>query len=97
MAASGWPERLASSPTPNIRLKKSTIMNIGCFALNTLFSPIEAQLAQIAAWGFKYADVTDNCDGASLGVEFGFAAVASLDANPHDIRRQFAAHGIEIP
>jgi len=71
-------------------------MNIGCFALNTPFSPLDAQLAQIAAWGFKYADVTDNCDGASLGVEFGFAAVASLDANPHDIRKQFAAHGLEI-
>lgn len=71
-------------------------MNIGCFALNTPFSPLSVQLAQIAAWGFKYADVTDNCDGASLGVEFGFAAVASLDANPHDIRRQFATHGIQI-
>jgi inosose dehydratase len=71
-------------------------MNIGCFALNTPFSPLDVQLAQIAAWGFQYADITDNCDGASLGVEFGFAAVASLDANPHDIRRQFAAHGIEI-
>ena len=71
-------------------------MKIGCFALNTPFSVLDVQLAQIAAWGFKYADVTDNCDGASLGVEFGFAAVASLDANPHDIRRQFAAHGLEI-
>jgi len=71
-------------------------MKIGCFALNTPFSPLDVQLAQIAAWGFKYADVTDNCDGASLGVEFGFAAVASLDANPHDICRQFAAHGLEI-
>lgn len=71
-------------------------MKIGCFALNTPFAPLDAQLAQIAAWGFSHADVTDNCDGASLGVEFGFAAVASLDANPHDIRRQFARHGIEI-
>ena len=71
-------------------------MTIGCFALNTPFSSLDRQLAQIAAWGFKYADVTDNCDGASLGVEFGFAAVASLDANPHDIRRLFNSHGIEI-
>jgi inosose dehydratase len=71
-------------------------MNIGCFALVHPFQPLGAQLAQIAAWGFKFADVTDNSDGASLGVEFGFAAVASLDANPHDIRRLFAAHGLEI-
>lgn len=71
-------------------------MTLGCFALNTPFRPLDAQLAQIAAWGFHHADVTDNCDGASLGVEFGFAAVASLDANPHDVRRQFAAHDIEI-
>ena len=40
--------------------------------------------------------MTDNCDGASLGVEFGFAAVVSLDANPHDIRRLFDAHGLGI-
>jgi inosose dehydratase len=71
-------------------------MTIGCFALIHPFQPLDAQLAQIAEWGFKHADVTDNCDGASLGVEFGFAAVASLDANPHDLRRQFAAHGLEI-
>ncbi len=71
-------------------------MTIGCFALIHPFSPLDAQLAQIAAWGFKHADVTDNGDGATLGTEFGFAAVASLDANPHDVRRQFEAHGITI-
>ena len=71
-------------------------MKIGCFALIHPFQPLDAQLAQIAEWGFRYADVTDNSDGATLGTEFGFAAVASLDANPHDIRRQFAAHGLEI-
>jgi len=71
-------------------------MSIGCFALVHPFRPLDAQLAQIAAWGFKHADVTDNCDGASLGVEFGFSAVASLDANPHDLRRHFASHGLEI-
>ncbi|MBI2496569.1 MAG: sugar phosphate isomerase/epimerase, partial [Opitutae bacterium] len=71
-------------------------MTIGCFALIHPFRPLDAQLAQIAAWGFKHADVTDNSDGASLGVEFGFAAVTSLDANPHDVRRQFAAHGLTI-
>lgn len=71
-------------------------MNIGCFALIHPFQPLDAQLAQIAAWGFDTADVTDNCDGALLGNEFGFAAVASLDANPHDIVRQFQAHGLRI-
>jgi len=71
-------------------------MKIGCFALIHPFRPLDDQLAQIAAWGFRHADVTDNCDGASLGTEFGFAAVASLDANPHDLRRLFAAHGLEI-
>ncbi len=71
-------------------------MTIGCFALVHPFRPLDAQLAQIAAWGFKHADVTDNSDGASLGTEFGFSAVASLDANPHDLRRLFASHGLEI-
>lgn len=71
-------------------------MTIGCFALIHPFQPLDAQLAQIAAWGFHHADVTDNGDGATLGTEFGFAAVASLDANPHDVRRLFDKHGLSI-
>jgi inosose dehydratase len=71
-------------------------MTIGCFALVLPFQTLDAQLAQIEKWGFKHADVTDNSDGASLGVEFGFAAVASLDGNPHDISRLFKGHGLEI-
>ncbi len=71
-------------------------MKIGCFALNTPFTLLDKQLQQIAEWGFKHADVTDNSDGACLGVEFGFTALASLDGNPHDLKRQFAAHGLEI-
>ena len=31
-----------------------------------------------------------------MGVEFGFAAVASLDANPFDLKRMFDAHGLTI-
>lgn len=72
------------------------LMTIGCFALIHPFSPLDRQLRQIADWGFSFADVTDNGDGATLGTEFGFSAVASLDANPHDIRRQFEAHGLGI-
>lgn len=72
------------------------MMTLGCFALIHPFRPLETQLEQIAAWGFRYADVTDNCDGASLAVEFGFGAAASLDANPFDLRRQFARHDLEI-
>lgn len=71
-------------------------MNIGCFALVSPFSTLDLQLAQIAAAGFKHADVTDNADGACLGAEFGFTALASLDANAHDIRRLFKKHGITI-
>lgn len=71
-------------------------MNIGCFALIHPFRPLDVQLAQIAAWGFDAADVTDNGDGALLGSEFGFAAVASLDGNPLDLRRCFEAHGLRI-
>lgn len=71
-------------------------MNIGCFALIHPFSPLEKQLSQIAAWGFKHADVTDNGDGATLGAEFGFGAVVSLDANPMDIKKAFDDHGLTI-
>lgn len=71
-------------------------MTVGCFALIHPFQTLEAQLAQISSWGFRYADVTDNGDGATLGTEFGFAAVASLDGNPHDLRRLFAKNGLTI-
>ena len=71
-------------------------MNIGCFALVTPFSSLDQQLALIAGLGFKHADVTDNSDGACLGAEFGFTAMASLDANPHDLKRLFSKHGITI-
>jgi inosose dehydratase len=71
-------------------------MNIGCFALIYPFSPLRSQLDQIAKWGFQHADITDNGDGATLGTEFGFGAVASLDANPADLKRLFAEYGLTI-
>ena len=71
-------------------------MKVGCFALIDPFSLLEHQLDRIAEMGFKYADVTENSDGADLGVGFGFAAVASLDANPHDLRRMFESRGLTI-
>ena len=71
-------------------------MKVGCFALIDPFSTLDHQLERIAGWGFKYADVTDNADGASLGSEFGFSAVASLDANPFDLKRLFDKHGLAI-
>ena len=71
-------------------------IKVGCFALIDPFSTLDHQLERIKNWGFKYADVTDNCDGASLGVDYGFAAVASLDANPFDVKRLFEKHGLTI-
>ncbi len=71
-------------------------IKVGCFALVDPFSVLDHQLERIKSWGFSYADVTDNSDGAQLGVEFGFAAVASLDANPHDLKRMFDRHGLTI-
>jgi inosose dehydratase len=71
-------------------------MNIGCFALVSPFSTLDRQLAQLASMGFRHADITDNSDGACLGAEFGFTALASLDANPHDLKRLFDSHGIAI-
>ncbi|MDK3157486.1 sugar phosphate isomerase/epimerase [Kamptonema cortianum] len=71
-------------------------IKVGCFALINPFRILDAQLQQIQDWGFKYGDVTDNTDGACLGAEFGFTAVASLDANPFDLKRMFESHGITI-
>ena len=71
-------------------------IKVGCFALLDPFSTLDHQLDRIAGLGFRYADVTDNADGACLGVEFGFTAVASLDANPFDLKRAFESRGIQI-
>jgi inosose dehydratase len=71
-------------------------MKVGCFALIDPFSVLEHQLDRIKDWGFKYADITDSTDGGSMGVEYGFAAVASLDANPFDLKRMFESRGLTI-
>jgi inosose dehydratase len=71
-------------------------MKVGCFALIDPFSVLEHQLERIKGLGFKYADVTDNADGACLGVEYGFTALASLDANPFDLKRLFDKYGLTI-
>lgn len=72
------------------------MMKVGCFALIDPFSVLEHQLGRIRDWGFKYADVTENTDGGTLGAEFGFAAVVSLDANPFDVKRLFDEYGLTI-
>lgn len=71
-------------------------ITLGCFALVDPFSTLDHQLDRIRDWGFSYADVTDTSDGAVLGNHFGFSAVASLDANPFDLKRLFAERGLEI-
>lgn len=71
-------------------------IKIGCFALINPFQTLDKQVEQIKEWGFKYADITDNADGACLGSHFGFNAVASLDANAFDLKRLFESRGITI-
>ncbi|MFW6598414.1 sugar phosphate isomerase/epimerase family protein [Propionibacteriaceae bacterium Y2011] len=71
-------------------------MSVGCFALVDPFSVLDHQLDRIRDWGFTYADVTDTGDGAVLGNHFGFSAVASLDANPYDLKRAFEERGLTI-
>jgi inosose dehydratase len=62
--------------------------------LDDPFSTLEHQLERIAGMGFKYADVTDSHPGSSLGRDYGFAATASLDGNPMDLKRLFDRHGL---
>jgi len=71
-------------------------IKVGCFALINPFSLLENQLDQIKKWGFSCGDLTDNSDGACLGVEYGFTALASLDANPFDIKRMFEDRGLDL-
>ena len=72
------------------------MIKVGCFALIDPFATLDHQLGRIRDWGFKYADVTENTDGGSMGVEFGFSSVASLDANPFDVKRLFDQYGLTI-
>ncbi len=71
-------------------------IKVGCFALINPFSTLEAQLDQIKQWGFSCGDLTDNSDGACLGVEYGFTALASLDSNPFDVKRMFDSRGLAL-
>ena len=71
-------------------------IKVGCFALINPFSTLESQLDQIKEWGFSCADLTDNSDGACLGAEYGFTALASLDANPFDVQRMFKGRDLAL-
>jgi inosose dehydratase len=71
-------------------------MKIGCFALVEPFSGMARQFQAIREMGIEYADITDNHDGATLGVEYGFAASVSLDGHPARIRDMAKAAGIRL-
>lgn len=71
-------------------------MNIGSFALLQPFAGIATQLRLIRAFGLDTADITDNHDGATLGVEYGFSASVSLDSHPGNIRRIAAEAGVRL-
>ncbi|HUT24678.1 MAG TPA: sugar phosphate isomerase/epimerase [Sumerlaeia bacterium] len=71
-------------------------MIIGCFALVEPFVGMERQFQAIAEMGIRHADLTDNHDGAALGVEYGFAASVSLDSHPAKIRAMAEAAGLTL-
>lgn len=76
--------------------KMQLVDKVGCFALLEPFTTLDKQLELIKSWGFSYADITDNSDGACLGVGYGFTSLASLDANPFDLKRMFDNAGLTI-
>ena len=71
-------------------------MIIGCFALIEPFTEMQRQFDAIRELGIRHADITDNHDGASLGVEYGFAASVSLDSHPARIRDMARRAGITL-
>jgi inosose dehydratase len=71
-------------------------MDIGSFALIRPFSPLETQFAAIRDLGITHADITDNHDGATLGVEYGFAASVSLDSHPRVTRDLAKKYGLTL-
>lgn len=60
------------------------------------FSNMERQFQRIREMGFDEADLTDNHDGATLGVEYGFSASVSLESHPHLVRRMAGDHGLTL-
>jgi len=71
-------------------------MNIGCFALVEPFADLRRQFEALQTLGVEYADLTDNHDGGSLGVEYGFSASVSLDCHPAKIRKLTRETGITL-
>ena len=71
-------------------------MRIGCFALVEPFALMDRQFQAIREMGIHDADITDNHDGGSLGVEFGFTGSVSLDSHPERIRSMARRHGITL-
>ncbi|MBI1336251.1 MAG: TIM barrel protein [Phycisphaera sp.] len=71
-------------------------MIIGCFALVDPFTNIQHQFKRIREMGFDYADLTDNHDGATLGVEYQFAASLSLESRPGLIKKMVADHKLTL-
>jgi inosose dehydratase len=60
------------------------------------FSGMERQFQRIREMGFVEADLTDNHDGATLGVEYGFSASVSLESHPHAVRRLAETYGLTL-
>lgn len=71
-------------------------MKIGCFALVEPFVGMARQFRAIREMGLEYADLTDNHDGATLGVEYGFGASVSLDSHPKRIRDMVQEAGLTL-
>lgn len=71
-------------------------MKIGCFALVEPFTSMARQFQLIRDMGIRYADLTDNHDGAMLGSEYGFIAAISLESHPKKIREMAQAAGLEL-
>ncbi|MEK7996332.1 MAG: sugar phosphate isomerase/epimerase [Planctomycetota bacterium] len=71
-------------------------MKIGCFALVRPFAAMAQQLSAIREMGVEFADLTDNHDGATLGVEYGFVASVSLDSHPAKIRKLAQDAGLTL-
>jgi inosose dehydratase len=72
------------------------MFKIGCFALIQPFTTMSRQFELIREMGIEYADLTDNHNGGSLGVEYGFTSSISLDSHPERIRAMARAAGVQL-
>ena len=97
-SAIAWMRAGGAPPGPAVNLFRNEriTVKIGSFTLIQPFAGMTRQFRLIREMGIESADLTDNHDGATLGVEYDFSASVSLESHPAKIRRMAEESGVRL-